>query len=162
MFGRKKRKKVDNSHHEKFMKKALKEAKKAYKKGEVPVGCVIVRDDKIVGAGHNLREKSNRAIAHAEIIAIEKANKKLKSWRLDSCTIYVTIEPCPMCAGAIMQSRIKEVVYGALERKNGSHQSVVNLFEQGYNHKVEVSPGILEQECSSIISDFFKKMRKGK
>lgn len=146
-------------NHEKFMKRALKEAKKAYKKGEVPVGCVIVKDDKVIGKGHNVREKSHRSIGHAEIIAIEQANKKIKDWRLDNCTIYVTIEPCPMCAGAIIQSRIKEVVYGAKELKNGSHTSVINLFEQGYNHKVTVSPGIMERECSQIVSDFFKKLR---
>ena len=142
------------------MKVALKEAKKALRKKEVPIGAVIVRDNKIVAKAHNLREKSNLATGHAEIIAIQKANKKLKSWRLDSCSLYVTIEPCPMCAGAIIQSRIKEVVYGATDIKSGSHTSVINLFELPYNHQVKVERGILEEECSQIISDFFKTIRK--
>jgi len=147
-------------NHKKFMKVALKEAKKALRKKEVPIGAVIVRDNKIVAKAHNLREKSNLATGHAEIIAIQKANKKLKSWRLDSCSLYVTIEPCPMCAGAIIQSRIKEVVYGATDIKSGSHTSVINLFELPYNHQVKVERGILEEECSQIISDFFKTIRK--
>jgi len=144
----------------KYMKRALKEAKKAFNKNEVPVGAVIVYQGKIIAKAHNLREKSRRVTAHAEILAIEKANKKLKSWRLDNCTMYVTIEPCPMCAGAIIQSRIKNLVYGAKEQKSGSHDSVIKLFEQGYTHQVEVSSGIMEQECGGLISDFFKKLRK--
>ena len=141
------------------MKIALKEAKKAYKKNEVPIGAIIVRDGKVIAKAHNVREKSKRAIAHAEIMAIEQANKALKSWRLDSCVMYVTIEPCPMCAGAIIQSRIKQVVYGAKDIKAGSHDSVVNLFEKTFNHKVKVENGIMETECSEIISDFFKRLR---
>lgn len=146
--------------HTKYMRLALKEAKKAYRKNEIPIGAVIVKDDKVIAKGHNLREKTNLATGHAEIIAIRKANKKLKSWRLDSCTLYVTIEPCPMCAGAIIQSRIKQLVYGAADIKSGSHTSVVNLFELPYNHKVIVEKGILENECSKIITSFFKKIRK--
>lgn len=147
-------------NHNKFMKTALKEAKKALKKNEVPIGAVIVRDNKVIAKAHNLRESSNLATSHAEILAIEKANKKLKSWRLDSCTLYVTIEPCPMCAGAIIQSRIKNVVYGARDLKAGAHTSVLNLFELPFNHKVKVEYGIMEDESASIISQFFKKIRK--
>lgn len=146
--------------HDKFMKKAIKEAKKALKKGEVPVGAVVVHQGKIVGKGHNLREKTNKSSAHAEMIAIEQANKKMKSWRLDNCTIYVTIEPCPMCSGAIIQSRIKQVVYGASEAKSGSHHSVTNLFDQQFRHKVDVLPGVMEQECGDIVARFFKTLRK--
>ncbi|QMS85026.1 tRNA adenosine(34) deaminase TadA [Xianfuyuplasma coldseepsis] len=141
------------------MKKALKEAKKAYKKGEVPIGAVIVHNGKIIAKAHNLREKARKATAHAEILAIEKANKKLKSWRLDTCTMYVTIEPCPMCAGAIIQSRMKQVIYGAKEYKTGAHQSITNLFDKPFNHKVEVLDGIMEEECGKIITSFFKKLR---
>lgn len=142
------------------MKMALNEASKAFKKNEVPIGAVIVRDNKVIAKAHNLRVKNNLTTSHAEILAIEKANKKLKSWRLDSCTLYVTIEPCPMCAGAIIQSRMKEVVYGARDLKAGAHASVLNLFELPFNHKVNVQFGILEEECSNIISKFFKKLRK--
>ena len=142
------------------MKMALKEAKKALKKNEVPIGAVIVRDNKVIAKAHNLRETNNLATSHAEILAIQKANKKIKSWRLDSCTMYVTIEPCPMCAGAIIQSRIKHVVYGARDLKAGAHSSVLNLFEYPFNHKVNVDVGIMEEESAKIISNFFKKLRK--
>ena len=141
------------------MKLALKQAKKAYKRDEVPVGAVIVKDGKVISKAYNLREKTNLATGHAEILAIQKANKKLKSWRLDSCTLYVTIEPCPMCAGAIIQSRIKEVVYGATDSKSGSHSSIINLFDLPYNHNVKVEKGIMEKECSEIVSSFFKQLR---
>ena len=147
-------------NHNKFMKLALKEAKKALLKNEVPIGAVIVKDNKVIARAHNLREKNNLTTSHAEILAIQKANKKLKSWRLDSCTLYVTIEPCPMCAGAIIQSRIKEVVYGASDLKAGSHSSIINLFELPFNHKVEVKSGILKDESANIISSFFKGLRK--
>lgn len=146
--------------HNKYMKMALKEAKKALKKNEVPIGAVIIRDNKVIAKAHNLRETNNLATSHAEILAIQKANKKLKSWRLDSCTLYVTIEPCPMCAGAIIQSRIKEVVYGARDLKAGAHSSVLNLFELPFNHKVNVKSGIMEVESANIISQFFKNLRK--
>lgn len=147
-------------NHEKFMKVALKEAKKAAKKKEVPVGAVIVKNDKIIAKAHNLREKSNLATGHAELLAIQKANRKLKSWRLDRCTLYVTIEPCPMCAGAIIQSRIGKLVYGAQDLKSGTHQSVVNLFDKTFNHKVEVEYGIMEEECGEVVTEFFRKLRK--
>ena len=141
------------------MKLALEQAKKGFNEGEVPIGAIIVKDGKVIAEAHNSREKINLATGHAEIIAIEKANKVLKSWRLDSCTLYVTIEPCPMCAGAIIQSRIKNVVYGAKDKKSGAHESVVKLFDHKFNHEVNVENGILEKECSEIVSDFFKKMR---
>lgn len=146
--------------HEKFMKLALKEAKKAAKKKEVPIGAVVVKNGKVIAKAHNLREKTNKATSHAELLAIEKANKKLKSWRLDSCVLYVTIEPCPMCAGAIIQSRVQKLVYGAQDLKSGTHQSVVNLFEKSFNHKVDVEYGIMEEECGEIITSFFRKLRK--
>ncbi len=145
--------------HNKYMKLALKQARKGYKKGEVPVGAVLVKDGKVIAKAHNTREKSNLATGHAEINVIEKANKLLKSWRLDSCTLYVTIEPCPMCAGAIIQSRIENVVYGAKDIKSGAHESVTNLFDLKFNHKVNVEHGIMEDECGEIITDFFKKKR---
>lgn len=141
------------------MKMALKEARKALKKNEVPIGAVIVRDNKVIAKAHNLREKNNLATSHAEILAIQKANKKLKSWRLDSCTLYVTIEPCPMCAGAIIQSRMKHLVYGAKDLKAGAHSSVLNLFAFPFNHKVIVDFGIMEEESANIIKQFFKKLR---
>ena len=147
-------------NHNKYMKIALKEANKAFKKNEVPIGAVIVRNNKVIAKAHNLREKNRLATSHAEILAIEKANKKLKSWRLDSCTLYVTIEPCPMCAGAIIQSRIKELVYGARDLKAGAHSSIVNLFELPFNHKVNVQFGVLEEQSSKLISKFFQKLRK--
>jgi tRNA(adenine34) deaminase len=146
--------------HEKFMRLALKEAKKAAKKKEVPIGAVVVKNGKVIAKAHNLREKTNKATGHAELLAIEKANKKLKSWRLDSCVLYVTIEPCPMCAGAIIQSRVQKLVYGAQDLKSGTHQSVVNLFEKSFNHKVDVEYGIMEEECGEIITSFFRKLRK--
>ncbi len=146
-------------NHKKYMKMALKEARKALKKNEVPIGAVIVRDNKVIAKAHNLREKNNLATSHAEILAIQKANKKIKSWRLDSCTLYVTIEPCPMCAGAIIQSRIKNVVYGARDLKAGAHASVLNLFELPFNHKVSVEFGVMEEESADIIKQFFKKLR---
>lgn len=147
-------------NNNKYMKMALKEAKKAMKKNEVPIGAVIVRDNKVIAKAHNLRESNNLATSHAEILAIQKANKKIKSWRLDSCTLYVTIEPCPMCAGAIIQSRIKKVVYGARDLKAGAHSSVLNLFDLPFNHKVIVENGVLEEESATIISEFFKKLRR--
>lgn len=146
--------------HEEYMRLALEEAEKAYSKGEVPIGAIIVCDDQVISRAHNIRELNQRAIGHAEILAIEAANKKLKSWRLDSCTLYVTIEPCPMCAGAIIQSRIQKVVYGAKDLKAGVHQSVTNLFELPFNHQVDVLSGVLEEECKDIIQRFFKALRK--
>ena len=146
-----------------FMKEALKEAKKAYDKLEVPVGCVIVKDNKIIARGHNLKETKFDTTKHAEIIAIQKASKKLKSWRLLDCDMYVTLEPCSMCAGAIINSRIKNLYIGALDEKTGAAGSVLNLFEDyTFNHKVIVEKEILKQDCEKILKDFFKELRKGK
>ena len=146
----------------KYMKEAIKEAKKAYLKKEVPIGCVIVYNDKIIARGHNERETKNSSLAHAEVIAIKKACKKLESWRLEDATMYITLEPCCMCGGAIIQSRIKRVVYGALDYRFGVHKSIMNLFDVPFNHKVNIDGGILEEECSTMISDFFKELRENK
>lgn len=147
-----------------YMKKALELANKAAEIGEVPVGAVVVKksNGEIVGEGYNRREVDKDSIAHAEIIAIENASKKLDGWRLIDCEIFVTLEPCPMCAGAIINSRIERVVYGAMDKKAGSCGSVVNLFDLPYNHKPELTGGILSEECSSILSEFFKKLRESK
>jgi tRNA(adenine34) deaminase len=145
-----------------FMKEALKQAQKALSIDEVPVGCVITLNDKIIARGYNKREKDNLSTNHAEIITINKACKKLNSWRLEDCTLYVTLEPCVMCAGAIIQSRIKRVVYGALDYRFGAHQSITNLFDLKLNHKVEVKSGVLEEECSKMITDFFSALRMKK
>ena len=148
---------------EKFMKEALNEAKKAYDKLEVPVGCVIVKDDKIIARGFNLKEQKHDTTKHAEIIAIQKASKKLQSWRLLDCDMYVTLEPCSMCAGAIINSRIKNLYIGSLDKKTGAAGSVLNLFEDyTFNHKVTVKKGILQSECEKILKDFFKELRKTK
>lgn len=146
---------------EKFMKEALKEAKKAYEKEEVPVGCVIVKDGKIIARAHNLKETKYDTTKHAEILAIQKASKKLKSWRLIDCDMYVTLEPCPMCAGAIINSRIRKVYYGASDEKTGAIGSVFNLLEDyKFNHKVEYQSGIMQEECEGILKEFFKYLRK--
>ena len=147
-------------NHEYFMKIALQQAKEAYDHGEVPIGAVIVNNNEVIAVARNEREELNQAIAHAEVLAIQKANEVLDSWRLDTCTMYVTIEPCPMCAGSIIQSRIKEVYYGASDKKSGSHKSIINLFDQPFNHRVEITGGILEEECSSIMKSFFQELRK--
>lgn len=144
---------------EKFMHEALKEAIKALKKDEVPIGAVIVKDDKIIARGHNLRETKQNSLCHAEIIAISKACRKLGNFRLEDCDLYVTVEPCPMCAGAIIQSRIKNVYYGTPDNKYGAVDSVYNIFEIDSNHKVNSECGILKEECSTIIKDFFKELR---
>ena len=148
---------------EKFMKSALKEAQKAYNKLEVPVGCVIVKDGKILARAHNIKETKTDTTKHAEILAIQKASKKLKSWRLLDCDMYVTLEPCSMCAGAIINSRIRKVYYGAHDSKTGAIGSVFNLLEDyTFNHKVEYEEGVLEQECEEILKQFFKELRKMK
>ena len=141
------------------MKMAINEAIKAFNKNEIPVGCVIVKDDLVVAKAHNLREINNLVTSHAEILAITKANKKLNSWRLDDCDIYVTLEPCSMCSGAIIQSRIKNLYFGAYDKKAGACGSVLNLFSYPFNHKVNVVGGILEEECKKILQDFFKTLR---
>ncbi len=146
-----------------YMRMALEEAKKAFKKKEVPIGAVLVVGNKVIARAHNIRRKKERTTAHAEILCIEKANKKLKSWRLDSATMYVTIEPCPMCAGALLQARIKRVVYGATDPKAGCVGSVYNLLcDENFNHTAEIKSGVLEKECSKIMIKFFKKLRKKK
>ena len=145
---------------EKYMKAAMKQALKAYTLGEVPIGCVIVFKDKIVGRGYNRRITDKSTLAHAELIAIKRASKKLGDWRLDECVMYVTLEPCQMCAGAIIQGRIKEVVIGSMNPKAGCAGSILNLFEvKEFNHQVEVTKGILEKECSEMLKDFFKELR---
>ena len=144
----------------KFMKAALAEAKKAYLIDEVPVGAVIVYNNKIIARGYNTREKEQSVLGHAEINAIRKASKKIGSWRLEDCDMYVTLEPCSMCSGAIIQSRIKNLYYGASDPKTGACGSVLNLFENDFNHKVNVVGGIMEEPCSRIIKDFFKELRQ--
>ncbi len=149
--------------NEKFMREALKEAHKAFDKAEVPIGAVIVRDGKVIARGHNLREVKNQACAHAEILAIEKACKKLKAWRLENCDMYVTLEPCAMCAGAILNARIKNLYIGAMEPKFGAVGSKLNLFKDFvFNHTVNVETGILEAECVQLVQEFFRKLRKEK
>lgn len=146
---------------EKFMKEAIKEAQKAYEKLEVPVGCVIVKDGKIISRAHNLKETKMDTTKHAEILAIQKASKKLKSWRLLDCEMYITLEPCSMCSGAIINSRIKKIYIGAMDEKTGAAGSVLNLFKDfTFNHKVEVETGILQEECENILKKFFKELRK--
>ena len=145
----------------KFMKLALKEAKKAEEIDEVPIGCVIVKDDKVIARGFNHRENKNMVISHAEIEAINKANKKLGAWRLEECEIFVTIEPCIMCSGAIIQGRFKRVVYGARDYKGGAFGSSINVLEaQNINHHPEVIGGVLESECSLLLSNYFKNKRE--
>lgn len=145
------------------MKLALKEANKAYEKEEVPIGAVIVKDGHIVARAHNLRETKKQACAHAEILAIRKACKKLDAWRLDGCDMYVTLEPCPMCAGAILNARIENVYIGAEEPRSGAVGSKINLLEDyTFNHKTNYEKHILEDECKKIIQNFFKKIREGR
>lgn len=143
-----------------YMRQAIKEAEKAYKKLEVPVGAIIVKDDKIIARAHNQKETKTDTTKHAEILAIQKASKKLKSWRLIDCEMYVTLEPCSMCAGAMINSRIKKVYIGAKDEKTGAVGSVLNLFnDYTFNHKVEVETGIMEKECQEILKQFFKELR---
>lgn len=146
---------------EKYMKEAIKEAKKAYDKLEVPVGCVIVKDGKIISRAHNLKETKKDTTNHAEIRAIQKASKKLNSWRLINCEMYITLEPCPMCAGAIINSRIKKIYIGALDEKTGAVGSKLNLLEDyKFNHNVEIKKGVMKKECEDILKKFFKELRK--
>ena len=142
------------------MDQAIELAKEAAKEGEVPVGAVVVIDGRIIGRGRNRRETGKNALAHAEIEAINEACKTLGGWRLWQCDMYVTLEPCPMCTGAIINSRIKRLVYGASDSKAGSCGSVVNLFSLPYNHKPEVISGLKQEECAALLSDFFKRLRK--
>lgn len=144
-----------------FMKKALRQAKVCEKYGEVPVGAVIVKDGKVIARGHNMRESTQMASAHAEHIAIDRACKKLGSWRLTGCTLYVTLEPCIMCAGAIINSRIDRVVIGTSDKKAGAMGGIVDVLTLPVNHKPEITSGVLQDECSQILKDFFAKLRKG-
>ena len=146
--------------HTKYMKEALKQAKKAYALGEVPIGCVIVYEDKIIARGYNRRNTDKNTLAHAEITAINRASKKLGDWRLEDCTLYVTLEPCQMCAGAIVQSRITNVVMGCMNPKAGCGGSILNILEMPeFNHQVNVIRGIMEEECSQVLQEFFKELR---
>ena len=145
---------------EKYMREAIKQARKAAKIDEVPIGCVIVYDDKIIARGYNRRNTDKSTLAHAEIIAIRKAAKVIGDWRLEDCTMYITLEPCPMCAGAIIQARIPRVVVGAMNPKAGCAGSVINLLQMdGFNHKAELTSGVLVDECRTMLQDFFKEMR---
>ena len=145
---------------EEYMAKALELARRAFELGECPVGAIVVAPDgSIIGEGYNLREKLQSPTAHAEILAIEQAAKALGSWRLTDCTLYVTLEPCPMCAGAIMNSRLKRLVYGAFDDKNGACASVVNLFEERFTHIPFVRSRILMEQCGAILTDFFRELR---
>ena len=146
-----------------FMKLALKEAKKALLLDEVPIGCVIIKDGKVIARGFNHRENKQMVISHAEIEAIQKANKKLKSWRLVDCDIYVTLEPCIMCMGAIIQARLANVFYGANDLKGGAVESSINVLEaKNINHHPHVEGGVLKEECSKLLSDYFKNKRENK
>lgn len=146
-----------------FMNKALLQAQVAYKKGEVPVGAVVVKDNEIIARGHNLRESTNDPTAHAELLAMKKASKKLNSWRLSGCTLYVTLEPCPMCSGVIINSRIDRVVFGAYDPKAGCCTTLYHLAnDERFNHRAQVLGGVMEDKCREIISSFFKEKRNNR
>ncbi len=145
---------------EKYMREALRQAKRAAALGEVPIGCVIVHEGKIIGRGYNRRNTDRSTLAHAEIIAVKRAARQIGDWRLEGCTIYITLEPCPMCAGAIVQARIPRCVIGCMNPKAGCAGSVTNLLEmQGFNHQVDVTRGVLEEECSTMLKEFFRELR---
>lgn len=145
---------------EKYMREALKQAKRAYLLGEVPIGCVIVYQDKIIGRGHNKRNTNKTTLAHAELTAINKASKKMGDWRLEDCTIYITLEPCQMCSGAIVQARIKRAVIGTMNPKAGCAGSILNILQmEEFNHQVEITTGVLKEECTEILQTFFKELR---
>ncbi len=151
---------VKMTTEEKYMRQALKQAKKAYALKEVPIGCVIVYEDKIIGRGYNRRNTDKNTLSHAEITAINKASKKIGDWRLEGCTLYVTLEPCQMCAGACVQARVDRVVIGSMSPKSGCAGSVLNILQmEQFNHQVEILSGVLEQECSSMLSEFFAQLR---
>ncbi|WP_029191026.1 tRNA adenosine(34) deaminase TadA [Ornithinibacillus scapharcae] len=146
-----------------YMQLAIEQAEKAREIDEVPIGAVIVYEDEVIATGYNVREHSQDTLSHAELIAIQQANQKIGSWRLEDCTLYVTLEPCPMCAGAIVQSRIKRVVFGAFDPKAGCAGTLMNLLEEErFNHQAEVTAGVLEKECSELLTNFFKALRKRK
>mgnify|MGYP003072500555 CR=1 FL=1 len=151
------------TEQERFMKEAIRQAKKAEALEEVPIGCVIVHEGKIIARGYNRRNTDKNTLSHAELNAIRKASKKLGDWRLEGCTMYVTLEPCQMCAGALVQSRIDRVVIGSMNPKAGCAGSVLNLLQiAGFNHQVEIVQGVCQEECSSMLSSFFKELRKKK
>ena len=151
------------STDEKYMKEAIKQARKAYEIGEVPIGCVIVYQDKIIARGYNRRTIDKNTLAHAELIAIKKASTKMDDWRLEDCTMYVTLEPCQMCSGAIVQSRLARVVVGCMNPKAGCAGSILNLLQmQEFNHQVELTIGVLEEECSQMMKQFFRELREAK
>lgn len=148
---------------EKFMKAAIREARKAEKLEEVPIGCVIVYEEKIIARGYNRRNTDKNTLAHAELLAIKKASRKLGDWRLEGCTMYVTLEPCQMCAGAIVQARMDKVVIGSMNPKAGCAGSILNLLQlSSFNHQVDLEKGILEEECSTMLTSFFRALRKNK
>ncbi len=151
------------TENEKYMKEAIRQAKKALALDEVPIGCVIVYEGKIIGRGYNRRNTDKSTLAHAEMLAIKKASRIINDWRLEDCTLYVTLEPCQMCAGAIVQARIPRVVIGSMNPKAGCGGSVLNLLEEErFNHQAKVVRGVLEEECSALLTDFFKALRKKK
>ena len=154
---------VDIRTHEKFMREAIRQAKKAYALDEVPIGCVIVQDGKIIARGYNRRNTDKNTLSHAELIAIRKAAKKTGDWRLEGCTMYITLEPCQMCAGAMVQARLTEAVIGSMNPKAGCAGSVLNILEMPqFNHQVQVTRGVLETECSEMLSRFFRELREKK
>ena len=149
--------------HEKYMKDAIRQAKKAKALDEVPIGCVIVYEDKIIARGYNRRNTDKNTLSHAELNAIRKASKKLGDWRLEGCTMYITLEPCQMCAGAIVQARVSRVVIGSMNPKAGCAGSVLNILQMDrFNHQVELTKGVLQEECSTMLSEFFKELREKK
>ena len=146
---------------EKYMKEAIRQAEKAAAIGDVPIGCVIVFEDKIIARGYNQRNKRKTTLAHAELLAIQKASRKMEDWRLEGCTMYITLEPCQMCAGAIVQARIPRVVLGAMNPKAGCAGSILNLLEMAeFNHQVQLETGVLGEECSALMKTFFKELRE--
>ncbi len=148
---------------EKYMREAIKQAKKAYAIGEVPIGCVIVYEDQIIARGYNRRTVDKNTLAHAELLAIKKASKKMDDWRLEGCTMYVTLEPCQMCAGAIVQSRMSKVVVGCMNPKAGCAGSILNLLQMDeFNHQVELETGVMEEACSEMMKEFFRELREAK
>lgn len=150
----------DNDNHEQWMREAIAEARKAEALGEVPIGAVIVRGDEIIGRGHNLRETTFDPTAHAEMVAIREASRRLDAWRLLGCRLYVTLEPCPMCAGAIVQSRVPHVIYGTTDPKAGCAGTLMNLLQEPrFNHITAVTPGVLQEECADLLTSFFRRLR---
>lgn len=154
---------INSLIEEKYMKEAIRQAKKAYRLWEVPIGCVIVYEDKIIARGYNRRNTDKNTLAHAEMTAIKRASKVMGDWRLEGCTMYVTLEPCQMCAGALVQSRISKVVIGSMNAKAGCAGSVLDMFHmKEFNHQIETVTGVLREECSSMLSSFFKELRRKK